>query len=120
MLIVNFGHFQVVNRDKRILYYENEDGLDWYELRTVLTNWERETGDFVDAVYGAFATVDPAGIIIHVEYNPSRIIPDDKVVIGIDADWKKIEPGVRYKDGKILPSTIASRAIVGRFEDADQ
>ena len=119
MQIVNFGHFHVVNPGDYILFYENEDGQDWYELRSGLTTWDRETGNFVDAVFGTFVSVDPDGVIIHVEHNPSKMVPDDKTILGIDADPEKIEPGMRYRDGKIIPSTIASRAVVGRFEDAD-
>lgn len=119
MLIVNFGHFHRRQSRDGYLYFENEDGLDWYELRSGLTHWERETGDFINAVFGTFVTVDPAGIIIHVEYNPSRLVPDDKVVLGLDTDHTKIEPGMRFKDGKIIPSTKETRAIVGRFEDAN-
>ncbi len=117
MNIVNFGHFKVVNSDARILYYENEDGMDWYELRSGLTHWEPETGDFVDAVFGAFVSVDPEGVIIHVEYNPSRMVPDDKTILGIDADHKTIRPGMRWDGTKLLKPTKASREKVGDYGD---
>lgn len=116
MLIVNFGHFHVTNPGGYILNYANEDGMDWYTLRAGLTTWETETGDFVDAVFGAFATVDPDGVVIHVEYNPSKLVPDDKTILGIDTDHRKIEPGMRFKGGKILPSIKETLAVVGRFE----
>jgi hypothetical protein len=111
--IVNFGHFTVVNPDNRILYYRNEDGQDWYELRRGLTSWELENGDFVDAVFGAWVTVDPEGVIIHVEYNPSRLVPDDKTILGIDADHKDIVKGMRWNGKKLLPPTRASLEKVG-------
>ena len=113
MIIVNFGHFTVVNPDSHILYYENEDGLDWYELRAGLTSWVLESGDFADAVFGAFATVDDNGVVRNVEYNPSKLVPDNRTVLGIDADWKDIQPGMRWTGEKLLKPTKASLEILG-------
>jgi len=116
MIIVDFGHFHVRNPDSYILFYENEDGLDWYELRAGLTRWQVENGDFVDAVFGAWATVDPDGVVIHVEYNPSRLVPDDKTILGIDADHKTILKGMRWDGKRLLPPTRESREKVGIFD----
>ena len=113
MIIVDFGHFTVVNPGSYILYYENEDGLDWYALRAGLTTWEVETGDFVDAVFGAFATVDADGVVIHVEFNPSKIVPDNKTVLGIDCHHEELQPGMIYRDGDLLRPTKASLEKVG-------
>jgi len=111
--IVNFGHFNIVNPDTRIIFYRNEDGQDWYELRRGLTHWDWDTGDFVDAVYGTWVMVDPDGVVIHVDYNPSRLAPDDKTILGIDADHKDIVKGMRWNGKKLLPPTRASLDKVG-------
>jgi hypothetical protein len=113
MIIVNFGHFRVVNPDARILYYKNEEGQDWYELRAGLTSWELKSGDFVDAVFGTFVSVDPEGVVIHVEYNPSRMVPDDKTILGVDADWKDIQKGMIWNGTELLPPTPESLEKVG-------
>lgn len=101
MQIVNFGHFKNVNATG-ILHYENEDGRDWYEMRRGLTEWG-PSGEFVSAVYGAWAMVNPDTLTItNVEYDPSRLVPDNKIVLGIDADWQSIQPGMSYRDGAII------------------
>jgi hypothetical protein len=101
MDVVNFGHFTVSASDDGIIYYANEDGMDWYEMRKGLTNWTLDRGQFVDAVFGAWATVDPDGVIINVEFNPSNLVPDNRTVLGIDAHWEEIWPGWTYRDGEL-------------------
>ncbi len=113
MDIVNFGHFTVINPGSYILSYQNEEGQDWYALRNKLTNWDPETGDFIDAVFGTWVTVDPDGVVIHVEFNPSKIVPDDKTVLGIDADHTKIQKGMRWTGSKLMPPTKATLEKVG-------
>lgn len=99
MEIVNFGHFTTDNLGSALVHV-NEDGQDWYELRRALTSWS-ERGDFISAIYGAWALVDVAGVITNVEYDPSRMVPDDKTVLGIDADWREIKPGMIYRNGLV-------------------
>ncbi|MBY5581864.1 class II glutamine amidotransferase [Rhizobium leguminosarum] len=101
MEIVNFGHFQAHASDS-ILLFTNADGQDWYDLRAALTTWDID-GSFVDAIYGAWALVDPAGVITNVEYDPSRLVPADRTVLGIDANWTDVTPGHLYLDGEIVP-----------------
>ena len=113
MDIVNFGHFKVVNPNRHIIFYENEDGLDWYTLRAGLTTWTEQYGEFVDAVFGCFVTVNPDGIVIHVEYNPSRIVPDNKTVLGIDTDHKSVVKGMIWDGEKLLPPTKESLEVIG-------
>jgi hypothetical protein len=104
MEITNFGHF-TVSSQSGILYFSNEDDLDWYNVRQGLTTWD-EKGNFVDAVYGAWAMVTSDGVITNVEYDPSRLMPGDRTVLGIDASHDEIEPGMLYRDGVILPKPI--------------
>jgi hypothetical protein len=102
MEIVNFGHFTRQN-STGVIFYQNEDGQDWYELRSGLTSWSNQ-GDFIDAVYGAWAMVDPVtGVVTNVEFDPSRMVPDNKIVLGIDADVSEILPGMIYSEGVLLP-----------------
>ncbi|MBY5849798.1 hypothetical protein HFN51_04400 [Rhizobium leguminosarum] len=101
MQIVNFGHFQP-SADGGLIRFTNETGQDWYDLRFGLTTWD-DQGDFIDAVYGAWALVDPAGVITNVEYDPSRLVPGDRTVLGIDALWTDVTPGHLYQDGAIVP-----------------
>ncbi|MBZ5864349.1 hypothetical protein LAG72_24810 [Escherichia coli] len=99
MEIVNFGHFTLYSRGDGIAYFKNEEGQDWYDLRFGLTSWD-EKGTFVDAIYGAWAMVDPeTNRITNVEYDPSRLMPGDRIVLGIDADWATINVGWVYEDG---------------------
>lgn len=101
MEIVNFGHFTLDNPDSEgILFYVNEDGQDWYGMRHALTTWDPR-GKYVDAVYGAWALVSPDGIVTNVEQDPSRLVPDNKTVLGIDASHKDIKQGMVW-DGKEL------------------
>lgn len=101
MEITNFGHFRCSNPDGvGILFYTNEDGHDWYEWRVALTEWEMATGAFVNAVYGCWATVDPeTGEVKNVEQDPSKLVPDDRIVLGIDAAYWDVQPGMIYENG---------------------
>ncbi len=103
MEITDFGFFQSINGKPgmALLFFENEDGLDWYEMRFALTEWEPATGTFANAVYGAWATVDVDGIVTNVEQDPSRLVPDNKTVLGIDAGYWEIQPGMLYRDGQL-------------------
>lgn len=102
MEITNFGHFQTVNPEAiGMLCYVNEDGQDWYEMRRGLTKWEVSTGAFINAVYGAWATVDVDGVVTNVEQDPSRLVPDNRTVLGIDALYYEIKPGWLYRGGQL-------------------
>jgi hypothetical protein len=101
MQITNFGHFQTIIRSPRKpICFENELGQDWYDMRKSLTTWDYH-GEFVNAVYGAWALVDENGVVTNVEQDPSRLMPGDRTVLGIDADPEDIEPGMVW-DGKQL------------------
>lgn len=119
MQIVNFGHFKVTSDiDSEdydgFVYYANEDGLDWYELRARLTSWTVDRGRFVDAVFGAWTTVDPVdGVVINVEFNPSKLVPDNRIVLGIDAHHMDIAKGMIWDGEKLLPPTEASLERIG-------
>ncbi|MCJ8517830.1 hypothetical protein ABID21_000654 [Pseudorhizobium tarimense] len=99
MEIVNFGYF-TTRVSGGVLYHTNEDGYDWYDLRLGLTTWN-ERGEFISSVYGAWAMVNVDGLITNVEYDPSRLVPDNKTVLGIDADWQSIQPSMVY-DGTVI------------------
>lgn len=116
MEIVNFGHF-TANPQGAIVFYQNEDRQDWYDLRRSLTTWG-ESGEFIDAIYGAWAMVDPVTMrVTNVEYDPSRMVPDDKIILGIDADHTEIKVGMVYEGGVLkdiplpppVPSAISDR-----------
>jgi len=101
MEIVNFGHFTASSKSG-IVYFTNDEGHDWYDIRFGLTQWD-EKGEFLDAIYGAWAMVSPEGVITNVEYDPSRLMPGDRTVLGIDASHEEITEGMIYRDGVILP-----------------
>lgn len=104
MEITEFGHFTCSNPDAvGVYYYADEDGHDWYEMRRALTEWEIATGAYVNAVYGAWATVHPAtGVVMNVEQDPSRLVPDDRIVLGIDADPEEVKPGMKWNGSELL------------------
>jgi hypothetical protein len=83
-----------------VLTFVNELGQDWYEMRFALTQWDRY-GGYLNAVYGAWALVDENGTITAVESDPSRLMPGDRTVLGIDADPADITLGMVW-DGKAL------------------
>src|SRR6478609_868732 len=103
MIIVDFGMFHLRDPDPEgpvILFFENEEGQDWYDLRWALTEWD-DRGKFVNAVFGAWAMVDAEGNVTNVEYDPSRLMPGDRRILGIDASHKAIKQGM-FWDGKEL------------------
>jgi hypothetical protein len=103
--ITNFGHFQP-KTTTGIIFFENEEGHDWYDIRRGLTEWDERGGDFLNAIYGTWAMVSPDGVITNVEFDPSRLMPGDRTVLGIDAHHEDITPGMIYRDGVILPKPV--------------
>jgi len=111
MEIVNFGLF-TPRTEAGIVLFANEDGEDWYALRDGLTNWDKSNGAFINAVYGAWAMVDPSTMrVTNVEYDPSRLMPGNRIVLGIDASVKKVKEGMLYSNGALLdtpaPPTVS-------------
>ncbi len=105
MEIVNFGHFKPTSTTG-IMFFANEEGQDWYDLRRSLTTWD-ERGNFLTAIYGAWAVVDPVSHKVqNVEYDPSRIVPMDKIVLGVDAEPEDIAEGMIYQDGSFVVPPI--------------
>lgn len=103
MEIVNFGHFKLTSTSG-IQFFTNEDGHDWYETRRGLTTWD-EQGNFLTAIYGAWAMVDPVTLeVTNVESDPSRLVPNAKIVLGIDADVDDIVEGMLFSNGAIIPA----------------
>ncbi|NTF33892.1 hypothetical protein [Rhizobium skierniewicense] len=101
MKIINYGHF-TTSLQGNVFSYTNEAGQDWYEIRRGLTNWT-ESGEFIDAIYGAWVTVNVDTLLVtNVEYDPSRLVPDNRIVLGIDADWQDIKEGMLFKDGLLV------------------
>lgn len=100
MQITDFGFFRISDHGAQILCFENEDGQDWYDLRMALTSWDAN-GRFIDAIYGAWAMIDADGAVTNVEYDPSRLMPSDRRVLGIDAKHSDIKPGMIYRDGRL-------------------
>lgn len=103
MEITDYGFFRVVDPPDHnlILLFENEVGQDWYDLRRSLTTWEQRTGEFIDAIFPSWAMVDAEGIVTNVEYDPSRLMPGDRRVLGIDAPLEDIHVGMIYRDGQL-------------------
>ncbi|HBF31868.1 DUF4376 domain-containing protein [Rhizobium sp.] len=105
MQIVNFGTFNPAIRDC-ILFWINEDGQDWYEMRRGLTTWG-EAGEFIDAVYGAWALIDPSTMrVTNVEFDPSRLVPCNKIVLGIDADVADIQVDMLFTGGSLINAAL--------------
>ncbi len=104
MQIVNFGHFKLTTTTG-IMFFANDDGQDWYDLRRSLTTWD-EQGNFLTAIYGAWAMVDPLTLkVTNVEQDPSRMVPNDKIVLGIDADPDDISEGLLYQNGAFVSAS---------------
>jgi hypothetical protein len=103
MEITDFGVFKMVEpTGLGCLYFRDETGQDWYELRNRLANWKHEDGTPTDAVYGAWALADvQTGMIVCVEKTPLFLSPHYHRVLGIDADPKDVTIGMHYKDGEI-------------------
>ena len=106
MEITDFGFFRV--RDPNpgevpLLYFENGDGQDWYEMRFGLTTWNEQDGSFETAVYGAWALCDEQGVVLYVDQDPSKLMPGDRTILGIDADYWDIKPGMIWDGTQLLP-----------------
>ena len=116
MEIVNFGLFKPELREG-LVFFTNEEGQDWYEMRRGLTEWGPR-GEFISAVYGAWLQVEPDTMIVtNVEYDPSRLMPGNRIVLGVDADWQDIKVGQVYRDGQVVdppPPTIEERRAAMR------
>ena len=105
MEIVNFGHFKLTTTSG-IQFFANEDGQDWYDLRRSLTTWD-EKGNFLTAIYGAWAMVDPVTLkVTNVEHDPSRLVPNDKLVLGIDANATDIAEWQLYVNGALVAAPV--------------
>ena len=105
MEIVNFGHFKLTSTTGTH-YFTNEEGQDWYDLRRGLTTWD-EKGNFLTAIYGAWAMVDPVTLkVTNVEQDPSRMVPNDKIILGIDADPEDIAEGLLYQGGMLVAAPL--------------
>jgi len=116
MEIVNFGHFKPTSTTG-IMFFANEEGQDWYDLRKSLTTWD-ERGNFLTAIYGAWAVIDPVTLrVTNVEYDPSRIVPMDRIVLGMDAEPEDIAEGMIYQDGTLsapAPEPAPFAPVTGR------
>jgi len=98
--ITDFGMFySTVDKETHTIYYESEDGLDWYDIVRALATWKREDGQFINSVYGVWATVDDTGMLTCVDKDPTKLSPNGKRVLGIDSDTSKIKPRMIW-DGK--------------------
>jgi hypothetical protein len=103
MEIINFGRFAPYSGDDGLLRFKNEEGQDWYDIRWSLTEWNPDNGKYLNAIYGAWAMVDPSTMrVTNVEYDPSRLMPGNRIVLGIDADWNTIKPGFLYANGALV------------------
>lgn len=103
MQIKNYGHFQQY-QDGWMYLYKNEDGRDWNAIqRGDLENPPivalGPQGQFVASIYPTWVSIDANGTVTNVEFDPSRIVPHDKTVLGTDAAEGVIQIGMIYADG---------------------
>lgn len=104
MTLVDYGFFRVrppEEDDSKILFFTNEKGEDWYELRRDVTEWDI-VGRFVSAIFPTWVMVDAEGYVTNIEYDPSRLMPGDRRIIGTDLPENSIEIGQKYEDGKFV------------------
>jgi len=118
MEIVNFGFFNRVDNpvEPGIIFFENEDGDDWYDLVRQMVEL-KPNGSFVSSIYGVWAATDEKGVVTHVEVDPTRIVPDGKHVLGINADTSQVSKGMRWDEGSAtllppLPDEVAVPASI--------
>ena len=107
MTFTDYGFFSVTEPvpGSVVLSFANEEGKDWYDIRRNLTKWKRETGAFISAVYPTWAMVDADGVVTNVEYDPSRLMPGDRRILGIDAPIETVKPGMIFRDGELHDPT---------------
>jgi hypothetical protein len=101
MKIEDYGFFKAEDGSDRVLYFVNERGEDWYDLRRQVMVWNRMNGDFVSSIFPTWAACDKDGYITNVEYDPSRLMPSDRRVLGIDAPLSDVKVGQKYEGGRI-------------------
>lgn len=116
MTIINYGHFQTYEplpddpvrigptglpMPDHVLYYRNEDGLDWYALVQTIGQIELETGSFVSATDGWFAAVRADGTVEAVSHNPYMAFPgENRSFISSDEEIPvgKVFDGTTFND----------------------
>lgn len=130
MQIINYGHF---TRDVvgGFMWFKNELDQDWNAMQ--MGNQEGvpqlvvlgDAGVFISSIHPVWCAVQN-GVVTHIEFDPSRIVPDGKTVLGIDGvTMNDVEPGMLYQGGQLLPKpyvppppyTIPVAAMWGRFAD---
>jgi hypothetical protein len=100
--ITDFGRFHAVELPgDPVLYFRTDDGQDWYEMQRALARWSRDTGQFINSVYGCWALVNDGDEIVGVDKDPTKLVPHFHRVLGIDADPADIRMGMFYKNGVI-------------------
>jgi hypothetical protein len=96
----DFGRFNAVwEEGDPVLYFKNEDGLDWYEMQWALATWNRKDGEFINSVYGAWVMVDDEGTVTYVDKDPTKVAPHFHRVLGVNANPKDIRLHMHW-DGK--------------------
>lgn len=103
MELVDYGFFRVREpepNEPKILWFVNEKGEDWYELRKTLTEWD-VVGRYVSAIFPTWVMCDADGYVTNIEYDPSRLMPGDRRILGLDAPLSSVQVGQKYENGKI-------------------
>lgn len=133
MEITNYGHFTQYTEGGYILY-RNEQGQDWNKMQMGyeegiprLVEFEGP-GIFVSSILPSWATVDVNQVITHVEFDPSCLVPHNRTVIGMDAPFGIVQPGMIYNGSVILPApplppvpyTLLISDFWQRFENDDE
>jgi len=112
MIITNYGHFTRATGDSPyIMFFKNEEGQDWYEMQRGETDGVPklvELGDqgvFISSIHPVWCMVNPQGVVTNVEFDPSRMVPDDKTILGFDeATLDDVKEGMLYHNGELLPA----------------
>ncbi|CCF19172.1 protein of unknown function [Pseudorhizobium banfieldiae] len=118
MKIKSYGHFTPYQGDvAAYAFFRNEHGHDWYDLQRGKVAGIGKLvelgpkGAFVKSPHAVWLVVDPEGRVINVEVDPSRIVPRDKTVLGIDgASPGDFSAGMIFQGGQILPAPPAPPA----------
>jgi len=133
MDIHNYGTFAVV-QTSQLLYFVNAEGQDWYQmLRGEVEGIPQLVelafnGDFISSIHPVWCVVNSDSIVTNVESDPSRLVPAESTVLGIDsAVLADVQVGMIYENGALamppppppIPYVISVSALWSRMTDPE-
>lgn len=107
-----YGHFkqyQPAGQSPNVLFYRNEDGLDFYTLTRGITQWDA-FGNFLTSSTGQMFIAVREGVIQSASLDVSRLVPADCDVFGIEPTNSVPQFGDLWIDGAVTAPPVDTSA----------